>query len=362
MKRDLVRLSKNAYDVLIIGGGITGACTAWDAALRGLSVALLEKGDFGHATSSATLKLIHGGLRYLQHANLRRMRESVLERMTFMRIAPHLVHPLPFLIPTFGRFMESREVMSLALNMYDLLSSDRNKLGDPQKRIPRHRTVSRSACLEAEPGIDGEGLTGAVIYYDCQMHDPNRLTLSFVLSASEAGAEVANYVEVVGLVKKGSSVTGVKARDTLTNQEFDVQAGIVVNTTGPWSDLVLKFLNGAYQDREAVFSKGVQIITRSLSSKHAIAVPSKHKDPKALASRGFRHYFITPWRNHSAIGTADIIYRGNPDDFRIADEEIETFVNEINESYPGAELKREDVKFVFGGLRPTGKLATKYQI
>lgn len=362
MKRDLVRLSKNAYDVLIIGGGITGACTAWDAALRGLSVALLEKGDFGHAASSATLKIIHGGLRYLQNANVRRMRESVRERTTFMRIAPHLVHPLPFLVPTFGRLMKSREVMSLALNMYDLLSSDRNRLKDPQKRIPRHQTFSRKECLEAEPGIDGEGVTGAVVYNDCQMHDPNRLTLSFLLSAKEVGAEVANYVEVVGLIKRGDRVVGVKAVDTLTNQDLDVRAGIVVNTTGPWSDLVMNFLNGTQSAREGVFSKGVQIITRPLTVKHAIAVLGKYKDPKALASKGFQHYFITPWRNHSAIGTADILYRGNPDDYQITEEEIGALVAEINEIYPGAGLKREDVKLAFGGLRPTGERATRYHI
>lgn len=362
MKRDLVRLSNNAYDLLIIGGGINGACTAWDAALRGLSVALVEKGDFGHATSSATLKLIHGGLRYLQQADFRRMRESVQERMTFMRIAPHLVHPLPFLIPTYRHLMQSKAILSLGLNMYDLLAFDRNRLEDEQKYIPRHKIVSRSECLEVEPGIDQQSLTGGVIYYDCQMHDPNRLTLSFVLSAAKAGAAVVNYTEVVGFLQKGDCVTGVKARDVLTGEEMDIRAKIVVNTTGPWSDIVLGLLNGPHQNRHIVLSKGIQIITRPLTLRHAIAIPSRHKDSNALVSRGFRHYFITPWRNHSVIGTTDVIYRGDPDDFKVTEEEIQAFIDEINESYPAAGLKREDVSFAYGGLLPIGKPARRNQI
>jgi glycerol-3-phosphate dehydrogenase len=362
MKRDLVPLSENSYDLVIIGGGITGICTAWDAALRGLSVALLEKGDFGHAASSATLKIIHGGFRYLQNANVRRVRESVRERTTFLRIAPHLVHPLPFLVPTFRQLMKSRQVMSVALNMYDLLSLDRNNVRDPQKRIPRHQMLSRKECLEAEPGINGEGVTGAFIYNDCQMHDPNRLTLSILASAAEAGAEVANYVQVVGLIRRGDRIVGVKAVDTLTNQDFEVEAGMVLNTTGSWSDLVMNFVNGEQKDSEGLYSKGVQIITRPLTRKHAVAVVGKYKDPKALASKGFRHYFITPWRNHSAIGTADILYRGSPDEYQITEEEIEDLVAEINEIYPGAQLKRDEVKLVFGGLRPVGERASKYSI
>ena len=143
MKRDLARLSGNVYDVVIIGGGIYGLCVAWDAILRGLSVALVEKGDFGHATSSNTLRIIHGGLRYLQHGDVRRLRQSIHERTVFMRIAPHLVHPLPFLIPTYGHWMRSKEVLSLALLINDLIGLDRNCLQDPAET-----SSSRSGCLE----------------------------------------------------------------------------------------------------------------------------------------------------------------------------------------------------------------------
>src|SRR5215211_1598203 len=147
MNRDLTLLSRNAYDVLVLGGGVYGAWTAWDAALRGLSVALVDKGDFGHATSSNTLRVIHGGFRYLQHGHIRRMRQSIHERMVLMRVAPHLVHPLPFLIPTYGHGMRGKGVLSLALVLNDLIGFDRNYRQDPQNYIPRGRVISKEECL-----------------------------------------------------------------------------------------------------------------------------------------------------------------------------------------------------------------------
>ena len=171
MDRDLTQLANHKYDLIIIGGGIYGACVAWDATLRGLSVALVEKADFGHATSANSLKTIHGGLRYLQQLDIKRMRESIRERRTLMRIAPHLVHPLPCLMPTYGHLTKGRAVMALALKVNDLVSFDRNRLEDPQKHLPKGRVISRQECLQLLPNIVREGLTGGAVWHDAQVYN-----------------------------------------------------------------------------------------------------------------------------------------------------------------------------------------------
>ena len=158
MKRDLSKLTDTTYDLLIIGGGITGACAAWDASLRGLSVALVDKGDFGAATSAASGKIIHGGLRYMQYAAVHRVRESLHERMIFQRIAPQFVHPIPFLIPTYGHLLKGKEILTFGMMLYDLLAFDKKDSGDPGKTIPRHQVLSRNEILELVPGVASAGL------------------------------------------------------------------------------------------------------------------------------------------------------------------------------------------------------------
>ena len=154
MKRDPIHLTENLYDLLIIGGGVYGLFVAWDAALRGLSVALVDKGDFGHATSSNSSRVIHGGLRYFRSGDLCRVWQSSYERMAFLRIAPHLVHPLPFLIPTYGHGRRGKEIFSLALLINDFINSILNRLGDPQKRLPRSRIISKDECFGLIRGIE----------------------------------------------------------------------------------------------------------------------------------------------------------------------------------------------------------------
>ena len=171
MIRNLSQLQGRKFDVLVVGGGIYGVCTAWDAALRGLSVALVEKGDFGSATSSNSLKIIHGGLRYLQHADLKRVRESTAERRTLMRIAPHLVHPMPCLMPTYGHALKGKEAMAVALFLNDLVCFDRNGLSDPQKHIPRGRVISKKECMSLIPGVNERELSGGALWYDCQLYN-----------------------------------------------------------------------------------------------------------------------------------------------------------------------------------------------
>jgi len=353
--RDLSKLQRNKYDLLVIGGGIYGACVTWDAALRGLSVALVEKGDFASATSANSLKIIHGGLRYLQHGDIKRMRESIRERRTLMGIAPHLVHPLPVLIPTYGHGMQGREVLSLALMINDLIGFDRNRLDDPDKHMCRGRVISRGECVELLPGIHEKGLTGGAIFHDAQLYNSERLVLSFIRSAEEAGAELANYVEVTGFIKEKNRIIGVEAKDVLTKEDLCIRARTVVNTCGPWVNRVLNFLNGSRPDYSVPFLKAINLITRPLFQKYAVGVAGENgqQDTDSLIKKRKPFLFATPWRGHTLIGTAYSIYNGSPDEFKVTEKDIQDFLNQINQAYPSAGLKMKDVSYVHGGLVPS---------
>src|SRR3972149_7864196 len=179
MKRNVATLADKEYDLVIVGGGIFGVCAAWDATLRGLSVALVERGVFAHATSASCFKIVHGGLRYLQHADLHRIRESSRERNSLLRIAPHLVRPLPVVVPTYGQGLRGKGLLRAGLLAYDLITFDRNRgITDPQRRIPRGYAISREECLGLFPGLESKGLTGGVGFHDGQMYSPARLALS----------------------------------------------------------------------------------------------------------------------------------------------------------------------------------------
>lgn len=233
MIRDLERLTSTHFDLAIVGGGIYGACAAWDAVLRGLSVALIEREDFGHATSAQTLRVMHGGLRYLQQADLRRIRQSDHERKTLLRLAPHLVRLLQ--VPTFRSGIQHHAIMRAALATHDILFLDRNRgIRDPGRRIPSGRIVSRDECLRLAPGLASDNVTGAAIFYDAQMHNNERLTLAFVRSAADHGACVANYVAAEGLLQQNGRGYRLEAMDTRTGDRFEIQADVILNTAGPW--------------------------------------------------------------------------------------------------------------------------------
>lgn len=356
MKRDTAQLSKNIYDLIVIGGGIYGAATAWDAASRGLSVALVDKGDFGSATSANSQKIIHGGLRYIQHGDFRRMRESARERTTLMRIAPHLVHPMPCLIPMYGQSMQW--TMPLALKIFDLVSFDRNKLNDPQKHIPSGKMISKKECLQLIPSLPEEGLTGGAIWYDAQAYNTERMILSFIDSAEKTGADVANYVEVIGFLKDGNCVNGIKARDLLDEAELDIQAKVILNVGGPWVDHIFSFLKDSHNRRILLSKMLLLVVNRLFIQDYAFGIPfrKKFRDEDAVVNKGYRLLFITPWRNHSLIGTVQEPYQGDPEDFKITENDIQKFIEEVNEAYPHAALTRKDVSFFYGGLVPIDKI------
>jgi glycerol-3-phosphate dehydrogenase len=346
VRRDPLVLGRERFDLLVVGGGITGACVAWDAALRGLSVALVERGDFGHATSAASSKIIHGGLRYLQQGLLHRVRESAAEQAAFLRIAPHLVHPIPFLVPTYGHGLQGKELLAAGMLLYELLSRDCRGMPDPAKRLPRFRVLGRREVLELVPELSPEGLTGGVVYHDAQVYSPERATLALVAGAVEHGARVANYVEAVRASVRGGRIEAVLARDRLSGGEFEIRARIVVNAAGPW---IFRLGHEEAQRARLAFAKGIHLVTRRLHPTHALALATRLPN-EAIVNRGGRHIFFIPWRGRTLVGTTNVAFRAEPDALTVTEEDIGEFLAEIRRAWPGSGLRREDVRFGYGGL------------
>jgi glycerol-3-phosphate dehydrogenase len=342
------------FDLLIVGGGVTGASIAWDASLRGLKVALVEKLDFSHATTSASSKLIHGGLRYLQNFELGLVRESLRERRLWEKNAPHMVAPLPFIVPTRGKGLKSTAALKLGLTLYDWLAYDRNRLSDPDKHIPGHRRLSRGEAIAMEPGLASTHLTGAMMYHDCQMWAPERLSLELILGAADRGSQVSNYTEVTEFLRDGNRVLGAKVRDNRPGSGGtvkEVRAHVTINAAGPWADTLMGTLQGGKSSRRLIRSKGIHVITRALTQQHAIAV---------LGRGG--HFFLLPWRGHTIIGTTDTVFEGAPDDFTVTERDIAQFLAIVNDGYPAAALRREDVIHFYGGMRPLVEEQTAVQV
>jgi glycerol-3-phosphate dehydrogenase len=354
MQRDLSALSGLEFDVVVVGGGICGAAAAWDAAQRGLSVALLERGDFGEATSANSLKVVHGGIRYLQHLDLARVRESSRERSALLRIAPHLVRPMPVLVPTFGHGMRGAEALGAAFLLLNALTWDRNRGLEGGSRIPRARLLSRAEALERCPEIDGPTLTGAGIFWDGQLRNPPRLVWEFVRTARHAGAVVVNYCEVREMVRRGNRVTGVTARDRPSGSEFDVRARVVINAAGPFAERV-GIRSGIQPHPRIPLSRDLALVlARRPGREEALAVQTTYRDPDAKLSRGARHLFLVPWRDVTLVGVHSVIYRGDPDCLSVTPEEVELFLDEVNLAAPWLSLEASDVAMIYAGLLPIG--------
>jgi glycerol-3-phosphate dehydrogenase len=353
LKRNITNLTDREFDLVVVGAGIFGICVAWDAAQRGLSVALIDKGDFSHATSANHFKMVHGGIRYLQHGDLKRVRQSSQERNILLRIAPHLVQPMPFVLPTYGHGLQGKEIMAAGLLLYDLLTLDRNQgLSDSQRQIPRGRLLSRADCLALFPHLEAEGLTGAAVFCEAQMYNPPRLSLAFLQSAVAAGAQAANYVSATGLLKQGKQVIGVQAHDLLNGTDFEIRGRFVVNATGPWANHWLaEALERPLQARPAFSRDAYFVVKRPLvSQEYSLALKAQTQDADALISRGHRHLFLIPWRGHTLVGVWHVAYQGGPEDYEVTGEDLEQFLQEVNGAYPGLDLTSDDIATYNAGL------------
>lgn len=342
MKRFIEKNPDYLFDLVVVGGGITGAAVAYEAASRGLKVALIEKKDFGGATSAATSKLIHGGLRYLKNMEFGLVRESLRERRVWENIAPNFVHPLPFLIPTYQNLKSNKWILGLGMMLYDVLSFDKDQTWDITKKLPNHKTLTANEALLSEPNLKNSGLTGASVYYDCQNIFPERLTLAFVKSAYEHGAQLANYTKVTGFIKQNEKICGVRVRDELSKETYQIRSRLTVNCAGTWADIILNMASDRPSDHKIKRSEGIHFLTRKINGNNAVA----------LMSENGRHFMILPWRGYSLIGTTDKEYNGNPDNYRVSKESIMDLINDVNNNYGGDTLTYDDVIFAYGGLRP----------
>ncbi|MGV7224155.1 MAG: FAD-dependent oxidoreductase [Nitrospinales bacterium] len=350
MKRNLARLANEEFDLLVVGGGIYGATTAREATLRGLKVALIERDDFGQATSANSLKFIHVGLRYLQHGDFKRMRRSIRARRELLRIAPHLLDPLMFVIPTYG----DRGVMALALSMNDLIAWDRNRDLNVEKLIPRGRIISKTKALYYLPEIDKKGLTGGAIWYDCIVKHTERLTLEFVLAAVNSGACAANYVGANQLIIRGNSVIGIQAHDTIRGTDLEIRSKVVVNATGPWINKFLELLP-ARPRLNVSWAKAVNVIIKKTPFNGyaaGFAAKENFNDRDSIIKRRKRLLFCVPWQSGSMVGTTYKRYLGKPETCRIEETDIVEILEEINFGYPGVNLSLDDVSFYHAGLVP----------
>lgn len=354
MQRNPTKLADKEYDVAVIGGGIYGACVAWNAAQRGLSVALLERGDFAQETSANSLKTVHGGLRYLQDLDLKLVRTMIEERSTYLRIAPHLVQPLACITPTYSKVTKSKPVLGTALKLNDIVGYDRNKSLDVDRKIPTSQVLSREECFRVLPGLPAEDVTGAAIWHDAQIYDTERLTLAFIASAVNLGADACNYVEATDFLMKRNQIVGVSARDIIADEDFEIRSKVVVNSTGPWVDRILESLDRVPGPPVFQPSLAINMITRQLVDDYAAGVPSWLGESNSGGSNqpASHMLFVSPWRGNSIIGTFHSHFQGDPDKFSLQEQDLQEFIDETNSAYPGANLDLDDIKFVHFGFLP----------
>lgn len=337
----LARLGGEAFDVLIIGGGITGAGIARDAAMRGLRTALVERDDFASGTSSRSSRLIHGGVRYLEHGHLHLVFESSRERRTLMRIAPHLVRPLRFTWPVFRGARVPRWKLLAGLFMYDALAVFRN--------VGNHEALDAAEVTAREPSLKREGLVGGAQYYDAATDDA-RITLANVVAAVERGAVVANHVEAVRFLRDGDHMVGAVVRAGDEARDIEVRASVVVNAAGPWSDEV-RALDAPGARNSVRATKGVHIaVSRERLATHGAVTLLSPLDGRVM--------FVLPSTATTIIGTTDTPTDERPDDVRASEDDIDYLLAAANHFFPGAQLTSGDVIASWAGIRPL--IATGY--
>lgn len=353
--RDLQRLADQSFDVLVIGGGAAGAATAREAALRGYRTALIEREDFSAGASAHCFKVVHGGIRYIQHGDVRRLRASCHERAVLLRIAPHLVAPLQFAIPTYGLGKSSKWFLGAGMLLYDALSADLNRqVLDPARRIKRTRFLGRAETLALFPSIEQRDLSGAAVFEDGQMYNPPRLVLGFVAAAAELGAVVANYVEAESLLYEGTRVVGVAAVDRLGMRRFDIRARLVINAAGPWAEGLLQSM-APYGARGTYSRDTCFMVARRYATPMALAVQGRARDKDALLARNSRHLFLVPWRDRTLVGVWHVVVPREPDAVMLPRVELRQFIDEFNASYPSLRLQESEVCRVDFGLVPFGE-------
>jgi glycerol-3-phosphate dehydrogenase len=362
-KRDLSQLSEQKFDVVIIGGGITGAWLSLHCVQQGYKTALIEKSDYASQTSAASSKLLHGGIRYLQQMQFDKVRESAMERAEFIYAAPHLSNSVPFVVPTYSDFKRSKFFLSCGMLAYQTLCLGQNAVIDSkEQRLGGTHSISVEQ-LNKICDLENEPHTGAVVFNERHMIDSERMVLAIIQTARELGAEVHNYVAASEFLGDESKVTGVVACDQLNGNQFEINSSLVINAAGPWIDgLNSKLRNAETAPRINSFAIGSHIVTRQICD-HAIALTTKHQAGSKI-DRGGRHVFAIPWRGYSLIGTSHNEIDSADGDISLQAEHVEQLIDAINDAMPQAKLKREDVVSGYSGLydfRTNNIRSTVYQ-
>jgi len=353
MKRNIDKFKTEKFDVLVVGGGIHGAAIVWELTRNGYNVCLVDKSDFGSETSANSLKVLHGGLRYLQHANFKRMRESIYSRKTFQQIAPHLVKNVPFLIPTFGYTIKSKLALAIAMKLNDIISFDRNKNIENNNYIPGGKTISKKKFSKIIPNLETNNFTGGAVWYESIALNTERLLLEFLYKAYDNGATLVNYAKAEELIIKNKSIKKIRIKDELTNEEFFVQAKYVVDSVGPWLNQFLKGTND-FSKLSSPLTKAVNfIVKKNFFQEFAVGLESEKEftDKAAVINKGKRLFFFVPIGDYTMIGTTYKIYNDEPDNCKIEKEDIQEIIDEINATYKPLNLKYEDVTIAHVGTQ-----------
>jgi len=351
---DLSQLAREPFDVVVVGAGIYGACVAREAARNGLRVALLDRGDFGGETTANSLRTVHGGLRYLQHLDFRRMRESIRSRRDWLAQYPHLVQPVGFVLPTFGHGLLGREILAGALLANDVVSCDRNRSMPASHRLPGGRTVGRDAAARLLDGTALTGYTGAAVWYDGLCLDSERLLIEIVLDGVRTGVVAANHVRAERLLTEAGGVSGVQVEDVRSGARAELRARHVVNAAGPWIDELLATLGGRPTPPLFHVSRAFNLLTRRLPFEQAIGIPVPRpgRDEDALVQKGTDTCFVMPWGEYSMIGTRHLAGAGPASGRVVSDEEVRQFLDLINPCLGRHALRDDDIHGVFAGRLP----------
>lgn len=357
IERNPAKAASSQYDLIIIGGGIYGAMLSLEAGLRNLRSLLLERDDFGGATSYNSLRIVHGGFRYLQSLDLQRFYESVGERRWFLQTFPDLVKPLPCLMPLYGRGIKRPAVLSRALSVNDLLSYRRNRGIRGDRHLGTGEIISPERVIERFPLVDRQGLKGGAVWFDASMPDSQRVMIRVLRWANQWGGITLNYTTAETLLVEGR-VSGVRARDTLTDTSYDYQAPVVINATGPWSQTLAQQLDRSESikvNSAPIFRPSLAwnvLFDRKALSDHALAIAPKR--PKAQT------YFLHPWKGRLLAGTIHNPWRESADVRpQPSESQIESFIDHLNFAIPGLNLKPSEVVRTLAGVLPVKQRETE---
>ncbi|MCB0283626.1 MAG: glycerol-3-phosphate dehydrogenase [Calditrichaeota bacterium] len=347
------QLKSRSLDILVIGGGITGAGILRDAAIRGFKAGLIEKDDFASGTSSKSSKLVHGGFRYLKNLEFGLVHEALMERKTLMDIAPHLVHPIQCLLPVYKNASVPGWMIQIGMLLYDGLSFT--------KRIGLHKLIAVEDIHEREPLLRKEGLEKVFMYYDSRADD-TRLVMANIQSAVQHDALAVNYVKAVDVVKEDGKITGVMVKDQISGETFAIRSKVVANASGPWCDVLRDNLLGQKNKRIRT-TKGIHLLVqrKDLNIERTMILSAPNDD---------RPIFVIPWRNYVILGTTDTDFNGDPDWVDITEDDVDYLLEAYNYYFPAAKLNRQKIVSAYSGLRPltfeegksAGEVTREYQI